>query len=268
MKIYLSLLFVFLSLDLRSECDFNPKIKKVISLSGVSTNIFKELGLLSRLHGISVFSPIPKNDFSGIVYPGGIHLSPKTINDFSGAVVFYDESRDLRRVFKTRSDIESVELTTRGRLPLVVVDETINKVKFFLKGCDTQVAEVQSKAKRIQNEIIEKIPSHKTIIFYLGDFISGKNPELVIVNDGVVMLLKEKNKIQTYPSDLAYVSWSSKIMNDLPQGTLHVGVKDSGMEYQMNLKRLSTNKMTLIYPGALVPGLNQLEAFLYLFKSI
>jgi hypothetical protein len=43
----------------------------------------------------------------------------------------------------------------------------------------------------------------------------------------------------------------------------HVAVIDSGMKLTQEVKKVS-QRVTLIYPGSLVPGLSQLEAFSYL----
>jgi hypothetical protein len=87
------------------------------------------------------------------------------------------------------------------------------------------------------------------------------------VNDGVVKKLIKENKIKTYPSELSYVNWSSKIMDTLSKDFIHLGIEDSGSKLMKEIKR-SSMKMTLIYPGALVPGFSQLEAFLFWANSL
>lgn len=268
MRIFLSLIFLLTS-PVFAVCDFKPHVSKVISLAGSSTVVLKELGLLNhkKVQGISLFNPISSDEYSGKTYPGGIFLSRDTMKEFSGAVVFYDEARELRKVFDSYSSIEGREVKTRNLNPDEAVRATLKIIDPYLQGCEEKVSSLQQKVKKLMDEILEKIPENFTVVFYLGEFRSERLPETVMAHDGVVKWLKEKQKIKTYPSTLAYVSWSAKIMNELPKETLHVALKDNGREGIKEIKR-SSRKMTLIYPGVLVPGVTQLEAFLFLIRSL
>lgn len=260
MRIFLSL--VFLSFNLQAACKFKADVKKVISLAGSSTVILKELGLLAKVQGISVFNPIGPHEFSGKVYPGGIFLSHGSLSELENSVVFYDESRDLKKVLSSRSNIRAFEIRTRNLIPAEAVKVTLTALAPHLQNCEEQIKAVNLKVSALEEKLLTKLPATTNVVFYLGELRNHQAPEFVMVNDGVVKWLNEKKKIKTYPTTLAYVNWSSKLMRELPEDTLHVGIKDSGREMKKEIKK-SSRKMTLIYPGSLVPGVTQLEAFLY-----
>lgn len=260
MRIFLSLFF--LSFYVEAACEFKPAARKVISLSGTSTVVFKELGLLSKLHGISVFNPISEKEFAGKVYPGGIFLSHSALSELEGSVVFFDESRDLRKVLGSRKTVNALEIHTRGLTPKESVDTTLKAIAPYIQNCEATISALNSKIKTLEEKLLKRIPDSLNVVFYLGEFQNGRAPEFVMVNDGVVKWLKDLKKIKTYPTELAYVNWSSKLMSEMPKNTMHVGVKDPGRENKHEIKR-SPQRMTFIYPGSLVPGVTQLEAFLY-----
>ncbi len=262
MRIFLKIFILLFSLETFANCDFKKDVSKVVSLSGSSTVILKELGLLnnSKLQGISVFNPVASSDFQGRIYPGGIFLSHQALSELIGAVIFYDESRDLNKIFKSRSGFVAQEIKTRNLTPLEAIDATLEAVMKFIEGCDSKITSLKNKARSLQLEILKKLPAKLTVVFYLGEFLGGRPPEMVMVNDGVVKWLIAEKRITTYPSGLAYVNWSAKLLKSFPPTTFHLAVKDSGRDGGKKIKRSSTG-MTLIYPGSLVPGLSQLEAF-------
>lgn len=268
MRIFLSLI-LFFSSHVFAICDFKPHVSKIVSLSGSSTVVLKELGLLKnkKVQGISLFNPVTTEEYSGKVYPGGIFLSRETLKEFSGAVVFFDEARELRKILEATSSVEGKEIKTRNLNPDEAVSETLKVISPYLQDCEGKISSLHQRVKVLMDEIVEKIPSNFTAVFYLGEFRGGRVPEMVMANDGVIKWLKEKKKIKTYPSSLAYVSWSAKIMNSLSKDTHHVALKDSGRDGKKEIKRSSLG-MTLVYPGVLVPGISQLEAFLFLFRSL
>lgn len=269
MIIFLKIFIILLSFNCFAVCDFKKDVSKVISLSGSSTVIFKELGLLKnpKLQGVSVFNPLDDSDFKGRIYPGGIFLSHQALSEFDGSVVFYDESRELHKIFGTRKAIKARQIKTRNQTPLESVENTSAIVSEFISGCDDELRKVKERAVSLQKEIIKTMPEKLSVVFYLGDFVGGRPPEMVMVNDGVVKFLVQQKKIKTYPSELAYVNWSAKLLKDFPAGTLHIGIKDSGRNGAQKIKRSSAG-MTLVYPGSLVPGITQLEAFLFLARSL
>ncbi len=269
MKIFVSFVFLCFCQSSWSVCSFKSPLKKVISLSGPMTILLREIGLLNdpALQGISVFNPIADKDFKKTRYPGGVFLSRTTLNEFHHSVVFYDEGRELNKILSSAKDIQSFEIKTRHKLPMEVVDSLVEILKPFITGCNDELGAFKTNALNMQKEILEKLPDSFKVIFYLGRFVNDRPPELVIVNDGVVKKLVSEKKIVTYPSDLSYVNWSSKIMSGLGQDFIHLGIEDSGRKHIKEIRR-SSKQMTLVYPGALVPGYSQLEAFLFWANSL
>lgn len=268
MLIYLSLNFIF-SFQALAKCEFKNEINKLISLSGPVTVLLHKLKLLKdpKVKGISVFHPFSEKDFQGKVYPGGIFLSHSVLSEFQNSVVFYDESKELGRLLSSQKTIRPVEIKTRNLLPLSSIDKTLEALIPFLKGCENEVGLISKEASAIQQDIFNNVKSKMSVVFYLGELRNNKKPELVMVNDGIVKLLIEKKKIRSYPTELAYVNWSSRLMREMPKNTFHIGIKDSGRDKTIKIKR-SSQEMTLYYPGSLIPGLTQLKAFQYLFKNI
>ena len=263
MRIFLSCFF-FVSFNTYALCDFKSHVSGVVSLSGPTTVLLKEFGLLQnkKVKGISVFNPVSSKDFTGKVYPGGVFLSQGSFGEFTGQVVFYDESRELNRALSPLSSVQGVEIKTRNLSPHETVSKTIEVMKDFLTGCEKEMSEILGKVSLVEKKLKEKIPKGTSAVFYLGEFRGGRAPELVMVQDGVVKWMVNEKMITTYPTTLAYVNWSAKVMSELPKNTLHVGVKDSARDQKKEIKK-SPRGMTFIYPGSLVPGLTQLEAFLY-----
>lgn len=269
MKIFVSLIFICFCQSSWSICSFKSPSKKVISLSGPMTVLLREVGLLNdpALQGISVFNPIPEKDFKKTRYPGGVFLSRTTLKEFHQSVVFYDEGRELNKLLSSVEDIQSFEIKTRHKFPMEVVHSLVDILKPFIVGCERELDAYKKTALNMQEKILKRLPDSFKVIFYLGRFINHRPPELVMVNDGIVKKLLSEKKIITYPTDLSYVNWSSKIMLGLGQEFIHLGIEDSGKNNIKEIKR-SSKQMTLIYPGALVPGFSQLEAFLFWTNSL
>lgn len=267
MNIFLSFITLF-SCHLFA-CEISQSSPDIISLSGPMTVTLRELDLLKdkKLKGISLFNPIKKDSFSGTIYPGGIFLSTDTYKDFEEKMVFFDESRDMNRILNDRVKVKNAELRTRFLTPGETIDLSLRQLIPFLTHCDSKIADYKSRVKKLQEELLILNKKKRSIIFYLGEISEKKRPELVIVNDGLVKFLRDNNAISTYPSRLSYVNWSSKIMNDLPRETLHIGLKDSTQSGVIEIKK-SPRGMTFSYPGVLVPGYSQLQAFQYLFKNL
>jgi hypothetical protein len=269
MKIFASLILLIFPFQIFAICTFKPDVKKVISLSGPMTVLLKNLNLLNHpvVRGISVFNPVSEKDYKGKVYPGGLFLGHSTLGEFSGAVVFYDQSSQLKKILQSGKAIKSVAMSTRDLLPMEVVNLSLNILKSYVDGCDKDFTAFKSLAEKTQQDLLKIIKPGIRVIFYLGAMRGDHFPELVIANDGVVKLLRKENKIHSYPSDLAYVNWSARIMSSLPENTLHVALHDSGKSDEKKIKR-SSKRMTLAYPGSLVPGFTQLEAFSFWAKSL
>lgn len=262
MKIFVSIFLLYSSVSF--ACTFKSDVKKVISLSGSMTVLLNETGLLKDVTGISVFNPA--SNYKGKVYPGGLFIAQSMLRDFEHAVVFFDRGEQIRKILASKKTIKAVEVSTRDLLPLEVVELSKKLLSPYVNGCEEKFVSYTLKAKETQEKLLSAFKKPLNVVFYLGE-IKGRFPELVISHDGVVKLLLKEKKIISYPTELAYVNWSARVMSSLPKNTLHVGVSDPGMKEQREIKRSSLGT-TLIYPGSLVPGLSQLEAFLFLFMSL
>jgi hypothetical protein len=250
-----------------TACDFSPNIKSVYSLSGSVTLNLREFGLLTnkKLLGISVFHPISKKEFGGKRIPGGVFLSHEKIKEFTGAIVFYDESRELKKIFSSYKNIQFVEINTRQKNPLQVQSYLKDKMNPFLSGCQFSKIQLDMEAKLRELKVLAN--KKETFLFFLGLIRGKKLPEILMVQDGVVKWLSEERLIKTYPSELAYVNWSARVMNHLPENTYRIGLKDSGGNLIQEVEKLD-HDINLTYPGGLIPGIGQVDAMIYLFKNI
>jgi len=260
MRIFLSAFIFLFASSAFADCTFRKDVS-VISLSGTTTVLFKHLGLLEDLKGISVFNPVTEEEYKGKVYPGGIFLSHKTLDEFKGSYVFFDESRELEKIFKTKN-LKTIEVFTRNQTPTETIHTALKQIIPLIEDCEKETAKIEALRISLENKIMNAIPQKKNILFFLGEIKTSRIPEMVMANDGVVKWLREKGKISTYPSDLAYVNWSSRIMQDLSHMT-KIGIVDPARGDKK--KFVGQN---LFYPGSLVPGLSQLEAFAYLFGEL
>ena len=260
------ILLLSLLISLHSiACDFAPKVKSVYSLSGVTTLLLKDLKLLGspKLKAVSVFHPVTAKEFSGEFLPGGVFLSHDSVKKLSGSVVFYDESRELTKILARYPEIEAVEIKTRSLTPAQVI-KSLEIVNQYFSRCPLK--DQEAKIQQTLSELKRRIIGKPKILFFLGSFQNGKWPELLMVQDGVVKWMIEEKLIETYPSELAYVNWSSRIMNEL-SGYKKIGIKDSAKEMTLKIEK-SGDGLNLTYPGSLIPGFGQVEAMIYLFKNI
>ncbi len=219
-------------------------------------------GLLTSpaLKGVSIFYPAPES-FKGEKIPGGVFLSPSKLNEMKNSVVFFDESQELRKLFRSQK-INAVEVKSRNMVPGEVVLKSMDYLGKYVSGCTEKFNSISAHVSHLEKMIVETMKSQMNVVFFLGSVGEGKLPELVIAHDGIVLWLKKKNLINTYPSELAYLSWSSAIINKLKGKYLFLGLKeenDPGV--QGNSSRANLN-----YPGCLIPGLSQLEAWVYFLK--
>jgi len=249
-------------------CEFHKDYKKIYSLSGVSTQIIKELGLISspRLQGISVFHPVNEKEFKGKFLGGGQFISFAEMDKWNSGLVLYDESRELHKILSRKKDLKALEIKTRGKTPTEVISAFIEETKHVFHQCDLEKLKTDF-SKKI-TELKSVIPKKMKLIIYLGEITKYKYPEIIMVNDGVVRFLSHEKLIQTYPSELAYPNWSAKIMNSLDKDFIKLGIIDSGNKLTKKLEKVSEKNYNLTYPGAMIPGIGQVEALFYFFSRL
>jgi hypothetical protein len=248
-------------------CDFSSEIKSVYSLSGPVSLAFKSLGLdrNTKLKGVSVYHPLDSRSFKGDFLPGGVFLSPESLQRLSGSLVFYDESRELTKILSKTTGIKAIEIRTRQMHPLEVMAYIQSKIAPFLSNCDEEKLSSRVTMKLANLKTI--IKERPTMVFFLGRLQREKLPQMVMVQDGVVKWMNQEGLIKTYPSPLAYVSWSSKILRELPKDTLKVGIMDSGNSMEQKIEKLEEG-INLTFPGSLIPGEGQVDAMIYLFGHL
>lgn len=253
----LASLVLFWTLQSHASCRFNASVSKVYSLSGPATQLFHDWDLLSssKLKGATVFYPLP-DDFQGERIPGGVFLSPAKLSEMKDSLVFFDESQELRKLFRTRN-ITAVEIKSRNQTPGEVTNSVLGLVGKYVTDCDPE--KVRQRVRILEEKIIKKMKTKQTIVFFLGEVRKGRLPELVIANDGLVLWLRKLNLISSYPSELGYVNWSGSIIEDLRTKALFVGLKEGSSPGVSGGK----SRATLTYPGCLIPGVGQLEAWNY-----
>lgn len=263
---YILLLSLLLPLLTWADCTFQKDVKSLYSLSGPVTLMLKDLNLLNSpvVKAVSIFHPVAKQDFKGELLPGGVFLSPEKIQSLTGSLVFYDESRELERIFSRYPKITAIAVKTRGLTPMDAHKMTAKVLSPYLDQCDLKAPEQQlsERLTRLQS-LIKKKPA---ILFFLGKIGDQRLPELLIVQDGAVKWLIQQQLIQTYPSPLGYVNWSAKVLIDYGHA-LKIGVIDPGNKDVTELVKTQSG-YNLTYPGALIPGRGQVEALIYLFEKL
>ncbi len=256
MKIFASLIF-FWAVTAQAACRFHPAYGKIYSLSGPVTQILEEWNLLQakELKGASLFYPLPGN-FKGEKIPGGVFLSPSKLDEMKNALVFFDESQELRKLFRTRR-VNAVEILSRNQTPGEVTASVLKTLKKYVTGCDSD--QVLAKVRTLEQSIEGRMKGKPSIIFFLGEIRKEKLPEFVIANDGLVLWLKRKNLISSYPSELGYVNWAGSIIEALKGKSLFLGIREEDIPTVSGNSR----KANLAYPGGLIPGIRQLKAWNY-----
>ena len=253
MKVF-SLIILFISFN-AIACNLDKKFD-YISLSGPVTFLLQELKLLNdkSLKGISVFSPVDKKDFRNKIYGGGLFLSEKEKKDFDKKIVFFDQGLELKKYLKSSNSFKNIAIETRDLGALKATSYLLDTLSPYLENCSLKVKKVNKRLNAVKEKISQyKKVKNKTFIFYLGEVKNKRFPNLVMANDGIVKTLKDSRIIQTYPSDLSYVSWSQKVVSSL-KNTVHIGVSENKEFQRINL---SDDIINIKSPGALTPGLSQ-----------
>ncbi|HLT23063.1 MAG TPA: hypothetical protein VKZ84_06460 [Bacteriovoracaceae bacterium] len=261
MKILISISLFFLVLGKAYSCELITK--KIISLSGPVSTYLDQLGIIDQVEGISFYHPIEK--FKGTRFPGGVYLSTATLRTFEGKVVFFDKSRELKKVLNRFPKVKAIEVDSRRKTPREVIELTESLLAPYLKECTKQKVELKERVARLEEDIKKNISKIKQSVFFLGK-ISTKIPETVLSNDGFVYWLKKEKLLESYPSDLEYLNFSMKIVSALRGKFNFFGLQDSYDGGEKSIEKVSDKNFNVKYPGALTPGYTQLEFLKYLLN--
>lgn len=240
--------------------------KKLVSLAAPITSFLEELHLLDdpALDSISVFHATKNKKVKRLA--GGIFLSAKSMSKYRNHVIFYDASRELQRLMKKSSIVNAIEVDTRGIDPFDANEKSLALLSPYLSGCKKKLEKLNKKIAAIKVKVAKLKFGERAYVFFLGEFKKGQRPpELVMVNDGFVRYLAERNQMKTYPGDLAYVPWSQRVLSKLGN-RISIGISESSDE-ELNLKKVSANVFNISKMGALSPGLGQVY-FLEDFSSL
>jgi len=230
--------------------------QETISLSGSVTSLLYELELLddSRLKGISVFHPIEKKDFKGRRYPGGVMIAQKTLKEFRGKTIFFDESSELhQRLRQARLD-KLVEVKTRGLDPFEATENTIRRIEPHLSNCPTEILRVRLWAANEKQYLLSRKKLQHPIFFFLGEIKGEKLPELMMVHDGPVLFWSRNDRIHTFTSDLAYVRWGEKWRKSLTGKEAFVGLAELKAGEKFRLEKGPKRYWNVRDVGVLTPG--------------
>lgn len=251
-------LLIYISCFNSYACNLDPKYEYWMLSAPVSV-VIKELGLISEVKKIGSFHPF-KEIISKV--DGGIFLRAKNLNLSQKSLIIYDESKALNREF-LNLNVKLEKIITRNLSAIVATQYILDKLAPYLIKCNSKVSSI----KNFLKETKLKIKDHKflkTYLFYLGAISSGARNNLIIANDGFVLDLKNNQSFTTYPSSLAYVSWSSKELKKL-KNYISIGVESNENK---DLKEIDKKSINLFYPGILVPGLQQVKFLDYLIDKI
>jgi hypothetical protein len=189
MKKAISLLVILFLMNQLWACELKAPI---VSLSSPITSLLREMDLLSidKVKGISMFHHAP--NFRGKKLGGGIFLAKKTIDQFQGLTVFFDEGKELSERLKILSLKE--EIKTRGLDPFTVTTEALKILTPYLEDCRLEIKKISQWVEDEKKWQISKTPFKKKYFFFLGAILGDKLPELMIVRDGFVMFwIEQKN---------------------------------------------------------------------------
>ena len=252
--VFRSAFFIFLTFFISSVYGICELKKEVVSLSGPITMLLEELNLLKdkNLKAISKFHPI-KKETKAVLIAGGLFLSKRKLTHFKKVIFFYDQSRELSQILKKAKIGSPIEVKTRSLNPFSTVESNLISLEPFLIGCQQKIEEVKNKIKVIEKGI-SLPPEFIHSIFYLGR-LRDKKPNIVIGKDGFILSLLTIQGFKTYPTDLAYVPWSKKIVDQLEDYT-HIGLNDF-LEDDLLMKRRSTKLVNLFFRGIFIPGIRQ-----------
>lgn len=217
-----------------------------------------------KLRAVSSFHHFVK-DFKGERIAGGIYLSLKKMKSLSEIpyVLFADESQELEdRLSFFKKEIPSIKhihlIKSRNKTPFQVTEELVNLLQPYLDyKCGYKIQNLKKDLKRILKLSQEmKFPEDKSFLFYLGDQSFGNQNQTLLVNDSFNLVFKLNEKFRTYPSDLAYVSPSVKILRSMEGSSINLGLVENNRK-ELKVEEVKKNTYNLYQEGILYPGLSQ-----------
>lgn len=253
--------FLYLFAFESSACEINST-SQIISLSGPITHLLYELKLLKApVIGISEFHGIAPEEFLGKIFKGGLFLSPQVLRNLKQPVIFFDESLEQRKAM-TKLELKGIELITKNQDPFEVYDLSKKKLVPFLKQCEVQLAQIDLKVLKVKELLQKSRKRDGFYFFYLGEIQKNKRKPNLIMIDSFILSLQKLSIIKTYPSQLNYIPWAEKVVNEYQsKKTFSIGlVTARPMKHpRLEVKAISENEFNLYHPALLVPGIAQIN---------
>ena len=228
--------------------------QKIGLYSGAMTSLLKELGLAAskNISFHSSYFPIG-NKFSKEL-KGGLFAAKKNFENLSADVIFYDDSSDLRKLFESVGYKNMIAIKTAGLTPFEVSELTIKYLRPLLIDCEDKIQSISE----MKNKLKLKKLSLEKVLFFIGEIKEEKLPQLIMVNDGFVKYLKNNEAIKTYDTELAYVTWSERIIKKYKdEGYLFIGLINN--ENSFKVQKINDTIYNIYCSGCLLPGLSQIS---------
>ena len=235
---------------------FSCELKKgnFALISGGITKLIQELALENSKH-IKLYSNFfPIKNKNATLVTGGIFISPKVIDEAQVDTVFFDSGEELRKSLRRSKAKKVIAYKTNGLDPFEAYDLSKEILVPFLKNCEDKISKLDQRINQIKKQSLK----NSKMIFFVGEISEYKKlPELVMSNDGFVKYLRTNKKLESYPSELSYATWSQKILTNLKDKKyLKIGLVNSEDE-TFKIKKIDDEYINIHSKLALIPGLSQ-----------
>ena len=263
---------ILVAIDSYGGCQLDPRYK-YISLSGAISQLLSHLNLLSdpSLEAISEFNGVGKDQTDKRFIGGGLFISSKSLQITGKGVVFFDKGRNQSRLIKASGrELITHEIESRGLGVQRVVASSITSLRPYLIGCEKELNSIQLELNSMR-ERLAKILKRKRVLFFLGKLSAKqKLPNMLVLNDGFVQELIASKVVTTYPSKLAYLPWSPRIMKKYQLGGTYIAIGLDGDSKckKLELKKVLKNRYNLCGRALLIPGVSQLKVLDYFIAKV
>ena len=244
---------------------FGCELKKnSVVLSAPIVYLLEELDLLKdpKLKAITSFSKVGAHKAE--VLGGGIFLSKQTLKKYKKNTFVLDKSFELEKTLSRAKISNFIIYETLNETPFQAVEKGLSIVRQLSERCDQKINQLKTKISKIQNKL-KNLPKRKAIFFLGAIEKDGTLPPQIIGRDGFVLYLIENDLIDTYKSDLAYISWSQKELNKYRDDFLFIGLLDRE-NIQLDQYKISNKRYNLYFDGVFSPGIKQVYFLNFLSK--
>jgi hypothetical protein len=247
-------------------CKFKSS-EKIVSLAASISGLLNELDLYTDPNLIALSSYHYQADkVESKLVSGGLYLADDTLKSWDKSIVFFDDSSQLKIQLKKFPKLKAISVTTRGQDSYTVYQDSIKFLAPHLIGCENKLAKLEMTINHIRSKLALKLNNYTSQLIFIGVCSEQFWPKTIMVHDGLAKLLYAWFKLELYPSDLSYVSWSEKILNNfLIKKPLILCLDNSKVTNKLNATT-SNNYMNLYDSQFLLPGINQILALKQLFS--